>query len=147
MSKGQKAEPEFVPKVIEADWDDSPHFFAFIPNQIEARDKYQPQLIGFPLNILFGGIGYDLQTGEESLIHVCYEPAQGTYRETSQRKEMRYFTTPMNGFSVRVIFNKKTGRWQTEKFKGERVIRSAFGSTFDQAMIHTTMDGPEPGEH
>jgi hypothetical protein len=32
------------------------------------------------------------------------------------------------------------------KDKGEKLIRSAFGSTFDGAMIHTTMDGSEPGE-
>lgn len=60
---------------------------------------------------------------------------------------MRYFTKPMNSFSVRVTFDKKAGRWQTEKFKGEKLIQTAFGSTFDQAMIHTTMGGLEPDEH
>jgi hypothetical protein len=52
----------------------------------------------------------------------------------------------MNSYFVCVIFEKQTRRWQTEKYKGEKLIRSAFGSTFDGAMIHTTMDGPEPGE-
>jgi hypothetical protein len=33
-----------------------------------------------------------------------------------------------------------------EKFKGKKLVRSAFGSTFDTAMIHTTMSGPEPDE-
>jgi len=45
-----------------------------------------------------------------------------------------------------VAFEKKTGQWQTEKFKGKRLVRSAFGSTFEQAMLHTTMGGPEPDE-
>jgi hypothetical protein len=38
------------------------------------------------------------------------------------------------------------GGWQTEKFRDKKRIRSAFGSTFEQTMIHTTMGGPEPDE-
>jgi hypothetical protein len=120
-------------------------FFGFVPNQIETGDNYGPHLVGFPLNILFAGITNDGQTGQQSLVDVCYEPAPETFREDSQRKEMRYFTKPKNGYFIRVIFEKKTGRWQTEKYKGDRLIRSAFGSTFKQAMLHTTMDGTETG--
>jgi hypothetical protein len=117
---------------------------AFVPSQIEARDGYDPLLEGFPLNIPFGGIIIDVQTGQESFVDVCYEPASETFREDAKRKEMCYVTKPKNGYVIRVIFEKKTGRWQTEKFKGKKLIRSSFGSTFDQVMIHTTMDGPEP---
>jgi hypothetical protein len=59
---------------------------------------------------------------------------------------MCYLTKPKNGYFVRVIFEKTIGRWQTKKFKGRKLIRSAFGSTFEQTMIHTTMGGPEPDE-
>ena len=52
----------------------------------------------------------------------------------------------MNSF-VRVIFEKQMRRWQTEKYKGKKLIRSAFGSTFDGAMLHTTMVALEPGEY
>jgi hypothetical protein len=45
-----------------------------------------------------------------------------------------------------VILEKKTGEWQTHKFKGDQLIRSAFGSTLDEAMIHTTLTGLEPDE-
>ena len=61
MSK-KKADPEFVPEVIE---DDAPELMAaLVPSQIEARDNYDPLLIGFPLNILFDGIS----TGTQSSI-------------------------------------------------------------------------------
>jgi hypothetical protein len=56
---------------------------------------------------------------------------------------MCYFTEPMNGYFVHLSFKKK-GEWQTKKFRGNKLVRTAFGSTFDQAMIGTTMDGPEP---
>jgi hypothetical protein len=36
--------------------------------------------------------------------------------------------------------------WRTEKFRGKKLIQTAEGSTFDGAMIHTTMGGPEPDE-
>lgn len=140
MSKG-KADPEFVPEVIE---DDAPELIAaFVTSQIEAGDDYDPCLTGFPLNILFAGFP---DNGQQSLVSVCYEPAPETFKEDSQRKEMRYLTKPKNGYSMRVIFEKSSGRWLTKKFKGRKLIQTAFGSTFDQAMIQTTMNGPEPDE-
>jgi hypothetical protein len=145
VSRRKQIDPEFEPEVIDEDWGDE-HFFAFVPNQIVVNDNYDQRLVGFPPTLLFGGMVLDTQTGQKSLVHVCYEPAPETYRENSCRKEMRYFTTPGNGFFIRVVFDKKTGEWQTQKFKGEQLIRCAFGSTLDEAMIHTTIDGPEPDE-
>lgn len=144
MGERKNAGQEFVPKVIEDGSDDEPYFFAAIPQQIDANDNYDPALIGFPLNIPFGGIRYDLQTGEESPVHVCYEPAPETFHENSEQKEMRYFPKARNSYSIRVIFEKKASKWRTEKLKGSQVIRTACGSTFDQVMIHTTMGGSEP---
>lgn len=72
MSKRRNVEPVFVPKVIEENSDDQPRFLAFVPNQIEARDKYDPQLIGFPLNIVFAGTTDDAQAGQQSVVSVCY---------------------------------------------------------------------------
>jgi len=59
---------------------------------------------------------------------------------------MSYVTKPKNGYSIRVIFEKATGQWRTEKFKGNELIQATFGSTFEQAMIHTTMSGLEAAE-
>lgn len=147
VTEKKKAEPEFFPKVIEDGSDDKPYFFAFIPNQIEPNDNRDQRLVGFPLNILFGGITLDPQTGRESVVHVCYAPAPETYRETSARKEMRYFTKPKSTYSIRVICEKPTDRWRTEKVSGKKLIRTAVASTFDQALIHATMGGVEADEY
>jgi len=40
----------------------------------------------------------------------------------------------------------ETFKFRNRKFKGKKLIQTAFGSTFDGAMIHTTMGGPEPDE-
>ena len=146
MSKRKKAAPEFVPKVIEAD--DGDDFVAFIPQQIEAdwHEKWGPLLEGLPLNVMFAGFKNGAQAGKQSLIKVLYWPNLATFHEDSERKEMWYFTKPTNGYWIRVIFEKATGRWPTEKFKGRKLIRTAFGSTFDSAMMHTTMGGPESAE-
>jgi hypothetical protein len=140
----KKADPGFVPEVIE---EDGPEFMAaFVPCQIEIEDGYDPALEGFPLNVLFAGTGNAAGTRQQSPVEVCYEPAPGTFREDSKRKEICYFTKPKNGYSVRVVFEKATGQWRTEKFKGKKLIRTAFASTYDQVMIHTTMGGLEPDE-
>jgi hypothetical protein len=123
-------------------WD----FFAFVPNQIEAEDNYDPLLVGFPLNILFAGITNGVQTGQQSFMDVCYAPAPETFQENSKRKEMCYFTKPKDGYFIRVIFEKTTGGWQTEKFRAKKLIQTAEGSTFGGVMIHTMMSGPEPDE-
>ena len=144
MSKKKKVESEFEPKVIEKDGED---FVAFIPNQIEADDGFDAALEGFPLNILFAAITKDAKTGQQSLVDVCYEPAPDTFREDAQRKVMCYVAKPNNGYFVRVVFVKKTKCWETEKFNGKRLFLSAYGPTFDGAMMQTTMVAPEPGEY
>src|SRR5262249_3749699 len=121
-------------------------FIAFIPHQIEADDGFDTALEGFPLNILFAAITNDGKNGQQSCASVCYWPAPDTFREDAQQKVMCYAAKPNNAYFVRVVFVKKTGCWETEKFKSGRLIRSASGSTFDGAMMHTTMDGPEPDE-
>jgi len=52
---------------------------------------------------------------------------------------MCYVAKPNNGYFVRVGFVKKTGCWETEKFKGKRPILSASGPTFMEVMRATTM--------
>jgi len=146
VGKRKKADSEFVPKVIEDS--NGEDFFACIPHQIEADwdEKWGPLLEGLPLNVMFAGFKNGARAGKQSLVEVCYWPDLATFHEDSERKEMWYFTKPTNGYWIRVIFEKATGRWQTKKFKGKRLVRSAFGSTFMQAMLHTTMGGPEPDE-
>jgi hypothetical protein len=139
----KKKENAPMRKRIRKPWD----FIAYVPSQIEEGDNYAPQLVGLPFNILFGGIRNDVQTGQRLLVGVCYWPASETFHENGDRKEMCYFTKPRNKYFVRVIFEKNTGRWQTEKFKGKKLVQSAFGSTFNGAMLHTTMRAPEPDEH
>lgn len=145
MSKRKKAEPEFVPEVIEDSHGED--FFAFIPHQIESQDGFDAALEGFPLNILFAVITKDAKTGQQSLVGVCYWPAPDTFQEDAKRKVMCYVAKPNNGYFVRVMFVKKTGCWETEKFKGKRLILSASGPTFMEGMRATTMVALEPGEY
>ncbi|MFZ0738424.1 MAG: hypothetical protein WAM96_15120 [Candidatus Acidiferrales bacterium] len=78
---------------------------------------------------------------KSQLATVLYWCNPETYREDSERREMRYFTKHPNGYHVRVIFNKSRGIWRTDKFKGDVLICSAAGATFDGAMLQTTMTG------
>jgi hypothetical protein len=121
-------------------------FVAFVPNQIELADNYRPRLVGFPFNILFAGILKNKQTGQQSLVNVCYWPAPDTFRDNAQRKEMHYYPEPSNDYFILVTFDKKSGHWRTEKFKGKNLIQTAFGQDFEETMIHTTMTGLQPEE-
>jgi len=84
----RKAEPEFVPKVIEDSSGEG--FVAFIPHRIEADwdEKWGPRLEGFPLNILFSGFKNGAQAAEQLLSEVLYWPDLATFHEDSEWKEM-----------------------------------------------------------
>jgi hypothetical protein len=101
-------------------------FFAFVPNQIEAEDGYDSRLEGFPLNILYGGIKNDAQTGQQSLVDVCYEPAPETFHEDSERKEMCYFSKLAKSSSRRTVVD---GRRKSIKAIGSSAARSVRRST------------------
>jgi hypothetical protein len=123
-------------------------FIAPIPQQIEAswHETWGPKLAGFPLNIAYvKGLNHKAPS-KSQLESVVYWLDLSTYREDSRLREMDYFTKPRNGYSVRVTFEKQTGRWETRKLKGESRICFAFGQTFDSAMLNTTMVGAEADE-
>jgi hypothetical protein len=143
QSKGSRHEPR-IEEIGEAG---EIAFVAYIPQQIDPSwdAKWGPKLAGFPLNIAYVR-GPNREASASRFAPVCYWFDPGTYREDSQRREMRYFTRPRNGYSIRVVFDKEVGRWETYKFKGDALLTLAEGSSSDRAMIQTTMVGAEMDE-
>jgi hypothetical protein len=115
-------------------------FVACIPQQIDPSwdAEWGLKLAGFPLNIAYVR-GLNRKASASHLEPGCYWFDPGTYRDDSQRREMWYFATPRNGYSIRVVFGREVGRWETYKFKGDALLHLAEGSTFDGAMTQTTM--------
>lgn len=123
-------------------------FLACVPHQIEASwdDEWGPKLAGFPLNIAYVR-GLNCESPSRSQLEtVLYWFDPTTYKEDSERREMCYLTKHRNGYRVRVVFNRSRGDWKTDKVKGDVLICSAAGSTFDGAMLQTTMLGAEIDE-
>ncbi|MFZ0738433.1 MAG: hypothetical protein WAM96_15165 [Candidatus Acidiferrales bacterium] len=123
-------------------------FLACVPHQIEASldVEWGPRLAGFPLNFAYVR-GLDRESPSRSQLEtVLYWFDRTTYNEDSERREMCYFTKSPNGYHVRVVFNKSRSNWQTDKFKGDMLICSAEGATFDRTMVQTTMVGAEADE-
>jgi hypothetical protein len=118
-------------------------FVAFVPVRIERdwHEKYGALFAGSPLNIAY--LKRRNSTTGSSVESVVYWFDPGTYRQDSDHREMCYFTKHPNGYRVLVIQDKRSGRWRTEKFRGDKLICSAAGTTFDQAMLQTTMVGAE----
>ena len=117
------------------------NFVANVPQQIQAdwNPKYAC-LAGFPLNILYTRLRLPVA------VTVCYWFDPGTFHEDEATKQMDYFGRQKSEYYVRVIYHKRTGVWETFKYRGEALVRNASGPQFDAAMIHTTMGGPEPDE-
>jgi hypothetical protein len=142
---------------------------ANIPRRITLEHGYGEELIGFPLNLLYAAlvpplpasvtqellarmVAFDPEQllAEENLRRcvraVSYRPDPATFIEDADTKQMMYYPTWPSQFSVCVVFDKKLNRWRTFKYRGDKLIRQAFGPTFRNAMLHTTFGGPESDE-
>lgn len=114
-----------------------PLFIANIPRKIEAEwDPRFAYLAGFPLNLLYSSRS----------AAVCYWFEPQTYREDDKAREMWYLPRRLIGYGVLVRQEKATGRWAVSKYRCGQLVRLAFGSEFDGAMLHATLSGPESDE-
>ena len=122
-------------------------FIACIPHEIEAdwHEKWGPLLAGFPVNIMYAQKAESDQSKMLG-ITVCYEPDLATFRETKKTRTMTYRNSEGGTYRVRVVLNRASGRLETFKYKGKKLIASATGMSFESVMVHTTLVGIEKDE-
>ena len=124
-------------------------FIACVPHQIEAdwHEKWGPLLAGFPVNIMYACVQRAKSDQSKMLgITACYEPDLATFRETKKTRELTYFNREGGTYRVRVVLNRASGRLETFKYKGRKLVACASGRDFDSAMVQTTLVGIERDE-
>jgi hypothetical protein len=124
-------------------------FIACIPHQIEADwdEKWGPLLAGFPPNIMFACVQRAESDQSKMLgITACYEPDLATFRETKKTRTMTYRNSEGGTYRVRVVLHKASGRLETFKYKGQKLVAYASGLNFESAMVHTTLVGIQKDE-
>jgi hypothetical protein len=123
-------------------------FIASIPHQIEAEwdEKWGPLLAGFPLNIVYAQTAESDANKMLGIITASYEPDLTTFRETKKTREMMYLSREGGTYCVRVVVDRASGRLETFKYKGEKLVAQASGRDFQSAMLHTTLIGIEEDE-
>jgi hypothetical protein len=124
-------------------------FIACVPQQIEADwdGKWGPLLAGFPLNIMYACVQRAESDHSTMLgITACYEPDVTTFRETTKTRTMTYRNSEGGTYRVRVVLHRASGRLETFKYKGQKLVARASGMSFDSAMVHTTLVGIQKDE-
>jgi hypothetical protein len=124
-------------------------FIACIPHKIEAdwNEKWGPLLAGFPLNIMYGCVQRAESDQSKMLgITASYEPDLATFRETKDTRELTYFNREGGTYRVRVVINRASGRLETFKYKGDKLVARASGMNFESAMAHAALAGIEKDE-
>jgi len=124
-------------------------FITCVPHQIEADwpEKWGPLLAGLPVNIMYACVQRAASDQSKMLgITACYEPDLATFRETKKTRELTYFNREGGTYRVRVVLNIKSGRLETFKYKGRKLVACASGRDFESAMVHTTLIGIEKDE-
>ena len=124
-------------------------FIACIPHEIEAdwHEKWGPLLAGFPVNIMYACVQRAESDQTKMLgITACYEPDLTTFRETEKTRELTYFNREGGNYRVRVVLDRASGRLETFKYKGRKLVACASGRDFNSAMVQTTLVGIEQDE-
>jgi len=67
-------------------------------------------------------------------------------RETKKTRTMTYCNSEGGTYRVRVVLHRTSGRLETFKYKGEKLVARATGRDFESAMVHTTLVGIEKDE-
>ena len=112
-------------------------FIACIPHEIEAdwHEKWGPLLAGFPVNIMYACVQRAESDQTKMLgITACYEPDLATFRETKKTRELTYFNREGGNYRVRVVLHRASGRLETFKYKGRKLVACASGRDFESAM-------------
>jgi hypothetical protein len=124
-------------------------FIACVPQKIEADwdEKWGPLLAEFPLNIVYACV-QKAESDQSKMVGItaCYEPDLATFRETRKTRTMTYRNSEGGTYRVRVFLHRPSGRMETFKYKGEKLVACASGRDFDSAMVQTTLVGIERDE-
>ena len=70
----------------------------------------------------------------------------GTFRETKKTRELTYFNREGGTYRVRVVLHRASGRLETFKYKGRKLVACVSGNSFESAMAQTTLVGIEQDE-
>src|SRR4029077_4854263 len=109
--------------------------------------KWGPLLAGFPLNIMYPCVQRAESDPSKMLgITACYEPDLATFRQNKKTRTMTYRNSEGGTYRVRVVLNKASGRLDTFKYKGQKLVACASGLNFEGAMVQTTLLGIEKDE-
>ena len=124
-------------------------FITCVPHQIEADwdEKWGPLPAGFPLNIVYTFVPRESKYNEMlAIITASYEPDLATFRETKKTRELTYFNREGGTYSVRVVLDRASGRLETSKYKGDKLVARTTGRDFESVVAHTTLVGIERDE-
>jgi hypothetical protein len=119
-------------------------FIGCVPQQIQADwdEKWGPLLAGLPLNIMYACVQKTESDQSKMLgITACYEPDLATFRETTKTRTMTYRNSEGGTYRVRVVLHRASGRLETFKYKGQKLVARASGRDFESVMVQTTLVG------
>jgi hypothetical protein len=109
----------------------------FQPQPIPA--EWHPQL-GARLSVFPRNVIYAERSG------AGYWPDLATFVEDAATRQMMYTPSTASAYSLRVVFHKHAGLWETFKYRDAELVGYSRGVTFTQAMNNAVLLGPQPDE-
>lgn len=116
----------------------------YIPKRLEIKER--PELINFPLNIMFSTITLS-DNNTQQIQTSIYNPDLSTFKQEGIKQKMKYFNS-LNierEFWIKITFDTSKKSWSGTKYYKEEILGLADGPTWDGFFIHLTALGVKSG--
>ena len=116
----------------------------YIPKRLEIKER--PELINFPLNIMFSTITLS-DNNTQQIQTSIYNPDLSTFKQEEIKQKMKYFNS-LNierEFWIELTYDTSKKSWSGTKYYKEEILGIADGPTWDSFFIHLTAMGVESG--
>ena len=112
----------------------------YIPKRLEIKER--PELINFPLNIMFSTITLS-DNNTKQIQTSIYNPDLSTFKQEGKEQKMKYFNSLNIGreFWIEITYNTSKKSWSGTKYYKEEILGMADGLTWDSFFIHLTALG------
>ena len=116
----------------------------YIPKRLKIKER--PELINFPLNIMFSTITLS-DNNTQQIQTSIYNPDLSTFKQEEIKQKMKYFNS-LNierEFWIELTYDTSKKSWSGTKYYKEEILGIADGPTWDSFFIHLTAMGVESG--
>lgn len=115
----------------------------FVPQRLEIKGR--PELINFPLSVLFASLKQDENSKKTIKASALYEPALYTFKDDEEKQSMVYVNRYGKCY-LEIFYSKGRGDYVGKKYVNDELVLESTGADWNGFFRHFTVLGLSEGE-